>query len=52
MDVDMIMNVVKYDTNKRWVIHNYSPQEVGNPQLLENLFLKKRGSPHLIPKKI
>jgi hypothetical protein len=22
MDVDMIMNIGKYDTNKRWVIHN------------------------------
>jgi hypothetical protein len=26
MDVDMIMNIVKYDTNKRWVIHNLNQQ--------------------------
>jgi hypothetical protein len=24
MDVNMITNTVKYDTNKRWVIHNFS----------------------------
>jgi hypothetical protein len=24
MDVNMIMNIVEYDTNKRWVIHNLS----------------------------
>jgi len=35
MDVDIIMNAVKYDINKRWVIHNLSPQEVDNSQLLE-----------------
>jgi hypothetical protein len=30
MDGNMITNIVKYDTNKRWVIHNLSQQEVGN----------------------
>jgi len=34
--IDMIMNIVKYDTNKRWVIHNLNQQDVGNPQFLEN----------------
>jgi hypothetical protein len=29
MDVNMIMNIVKYNTNKRWVIHNPNQQEVG-----------------------
>jgi hypothetical protein len=28
-DVDM-MNIVKYDTNKRWVIQNLGQQEMGN----------------------
>ncbi len=32
-DVDM-MNTVKYNTNKKWVIHNLRQQEMGNPQLL------------------
>jgi hypothetical protein len=35
MDVDMITNIMKYDTNKRWVIHNLSQQEVGNLWLFE-----------------
>jgi hypothetical protein len=26
LDIDMIMNTVKYDTNKRWVIHNFNWQ--------------------------
>jgi hypothetical protein len=30
----MIMNIVKYDTNKSGVIHNLNQQEVGNLQLL------------------
>ncbi len=24
MEVDMIMNIMKYETNKRWVVHNLS----------------------------
>jgi hypothetical protein len=36
LDIDVSMNTVKYDTNKRWVIHNLSQQEVGNPWVLEN----------------
>jgi hypothetical protein len=36
MDLDMIMNTVKFDNNKRWVIHNLNQHEVDNPQLLEN----------------
>jgi hypothetical protein len=30
MDVNMITNTMKYDTNKKWVIHNLNQQEVGN----------------------
>jgi len=30
MDVNMIMNIMKYDTNNKWVIHNLNQQEVGN----------------------
>jgi hypothetical protein len=52
MDVDMIMNTMKYDTNKRWVIHNLNQQEVGNPWLLEICFWKNRGNPHSTPKGI
>jgi hypothetical protein len=48
----MIMNIMKYDTNKRWVIHNLNQQEVGNPRFLKTFSLKKRGNPHSIPKKI
>jgi hypothetical protein len=29
----MIMNTVKYDTNKRWVIHNFNQHEMSNPWL-------------------
>jgi hypothetical protein len=43
INVNMIMNLVKYNTNKRWVIHNLSQQEVGNTWLLEkNSFEEKR----------
>ncbi len=48
----MIMNTMKYDTNKRWVIHNLSQQKMGNPQLLEKIPLKKKGNPHSTPKGI
>jgi hypothetical protein len=40
MDVDM-MNTMKYDTNKRWVIHNLSQQEVDNSWLFENFSFEK-----------
>jgi hypothetical protein len=41
-NVDMIMNAVKYDTNKTWVIHNLSQQKLGNLQLFEkNSFEEK-----------
>jgi hypothetical protein len=54
MDVDMIMNIVKYDTNKRQVIYNISKKEVGtNSRLLENFsFEKDLGNPLSIPKGI
>jgi hypothetical protein len=42
MDVDM-MNIVKYDTNKRWVIHNLSQQKMGNLWLLEKLSFEEKG---------
>jgi hypothetical protein len=43
LDVDMIMNTVKYDTNKRWVIQNLNQQEMGNLQLFEeNSFERER----------
>jgi hypothetical protein len=42
MDVDMIMNTMKYDINKRWVICDF----------LKTFPLKKKGNPHLIPKGI
>jgi hypothetical protein len=35
--------IVKYDTNKRWVIHNLSQQEVDNLQLLENFSFEEKG---------
>jgi hypothetical protein len=35
LDVDMIMNTMKYDTNKRWVIHNFNQQEMGNSRFFE-----------------
>jgi hypothetical protein len=31
----MIMNIMKYDTNKRWVIHNFNQQDMGNLQYLK-----------------
>jgi hypothetical protein len=37
------MNIVKYDTNKRWVINKLSQQEVGNLQLLENFSFEEKG---------
>jgi hypothetical protein len=43
MDVDMITNIMKYDTNKRWVIRNLSQQEVGNLWFLENFSFEKKG---------
>jgi hypothetical protein len=39
----MIMNTVKYDINKRWVIHNLSQQEVGNSWLLEKNSFEEEG---------
>jgi hypothetical protein len=30
MDVNIIINTLKYDTNKRWVIHNFNQQEMDN----------------------
>jgi hypothetical protein len=41
MDVNM-MNVIKYDINKRWVIHNLSQQKMGNPWLLENFLFEEK----------
>jgi hypothetical protein len=43
MDVDMIMNAMKYATNKRWVIHNLNQQKVGNLKLIENFSFEKKG---------
>jgi hypothetical protein len=43
MVVDMIMNTMKYDTNKRWVIHNFNHQDVGNPWLFENFSFEEEG---------
>lgn len=43
IDVNMIMNVVKNDTNKRWVIHNLNQQKMGNLWLLENNFFEEEG---------
>jgi hypothetical protein len=31
----MIMNTMKYNTNKRWVIHNLGQQKVGNLWVFE-----------------
>jgi hypothetical protein len=39
----MIMNTMKYDTNKRWVFHNLSQQDVGNPQLFEKNSFEEEG---------
>jgi hypothetical protein len=41
MDVNMIMNTMKNDINKRWIIHNLNQQEVNNPRIFENLYKKK-----------
>ncbi len=35
LNIDMIMNIMKYDTNKRWVIHNFNQQDMGNLQYLK-----------------
>jgi hypothetical protein len=43
MDVNMITNVVKYNTNKRWVVHNLNEQEVDNPWLLEKKSFEEEG---------
>jgi hypothetical protein len=43
MDVNMTMNIMKYDTNKRWVIHNLNQQEVDNLRLFENFSFKEEG---------
>ncbi len=51
MDVNVNTNNVKYDTNKRWVIHNLSQQKMGNLQLFENFSFEEKGNPHSIPKK-
>jgi hypothetical protein len=51
MNVNM-MNIMKYDTNKRWVIHNLNQQEMGNHNFLKTFTLKKRGNPYLTPKEI
>jgi len=40
MAIDMIMNIVKYDTNKRWVIHNLCQQKMSN-SFLKTFALKK-----------
>jgi hypothetical protein len=42
MDVDIIPNTLKYDTNKWWVIHNVKQQEVGNMWLLEKFLWRRR----------
>jgi hypothetical protein len=42
MDVDM-MNTMKYDTNNRWVIYNFNPQEMNNPWFLENNSFEEEG---------
>jgi hypothetical protein len=43
MAINMIMKTMKYDANKRWVIHNLNQQEVGNPQLLGNFSFEDEG---------
>jgi hypothetical protein len=42
MDVNM-MNVMKYDIDKRWVIHNLNQQKMGNVRLLENFSFEEKG---------
>jgi hypothetical protein len=39
----MIMNTMKYDTNKRWVIHNLNQLEMGNMWFFKNFFLEEKG---------
>jgi hypothetical protein len=43
MDVNMITNTMKYDTNKKWVIHNLNQQEVGNSRLFKNFSFEEEG---------
>ncbi len=43
INVDMIMNIVKNDTNKRWAIHNLNQQEIGNLRLLEKNSFEEKG---------
>jgi hypothetical protein len=43
MDVDMILNTMKYDTNKRWVIHNIKQQKVGNLCFLKQNSFEEEG---------
>jgi hypothetical protein len=43
MDVDMIINTVKYDTNKRWVIHNLNQQEVDDAWFFEKNSFEDKG---------
>jgi hypothetical protein len=42
MDV-YIMNIVKYDTNKRWVIHNFSQEKMCNMQVFEKNVFEEEG---------
>jgi hypothetical protein len=48
----MIMNIVKYDTNKRWVIHNLNQQKWVIYKFLKIFPLKKMGNPYSILKNI
>jgi hypothetical protein len=50
MAIDMIMNIRKYDTNKRWVIHNLCYQKVSNLWFFETFHLRKEGNLHSISK--
>jgi len=34
---------MKYDTNKRWVIHNCNQQKLVNLQLLKKTFFEEEG---------
>jgi hypothetical protein len=43
MDVNMIMNTMKNDTNKRCVIHNLSQQEVGILWVFEKNSFEENG---------
>ncbi len=51
MNVNM-MNTMKYDTNKRWVIHNLNQQDMGNHDFLKTFTLKRRGNLDPTPKEI